>query len=251
MKLLSLVLLAVTLSGCAIVGPGEKAVITHFGAVQEGTLNSGIYLWIPVARGISTFDVRVQKNVIETTAASKDLQNVHSNVAVNWRIAAKDLGKFYQDVGDEDDAVQKLLIPAVSEVLKSASAKMTAEEIIGKRAELKKNIDDSLRGRLAPYGIEMKDVSIVNIDFSQEFSHAIEQKQIAEQQAKQAHYLAEKATQDAQAAVNQAKGQAASQQLIRSSITPEILRKMAIEKWDGHFPQYMGGQLPFLQLTGK
>jgi regulator of protease activity HflC (stomatin/prohibitin superfamily) len=133
--------------------------------------------------------------------------------------------------------------------MKSATAKKTAEEILTKRAELKTEIDDSLRERLAKYGVTVTDVSITNLTFSQEFTAAIERKQIAEQEAKQAEYGAQKAVQEARAEVNRAKGQAEAQALLKSTITAEILQQRAIEKWDGKFPQVMGAQaLPFLNM---
>lgn len=240
------------LTGCSIVGPGQKGLITHFGAIQDETLESGIYVWIPFARSIHAFDLRVQKDVIETTAASKDLQDVHSHIAINWRIDPEKVMAFYKDVGWESDAVEKVLVPAVSEVFKSATAKKTAEEIVGRRMELKADIDDALNKRIARYSIKIDDVSIVDVSFSPDFTKAIENKQIAEQQSKQAHYLAEKAIQDADAERNRAKGQADAQNLLKVTLSSELLRLKAIEKWDGKYPQYMGsGQLPFMMVKGE
>ena len=136
--------------------------------------------------------------------------------------------------------------------MKSATAKRTAEEVLTKRLEMKQDIDDVLRERLLSYGIKLHDVSIVNLKFSEGFTQAIEHKQIAEQQAKQAAYVAEKATQDAKAEVEKAKGQAEAQRLLKSTITSEILQQKAIDKWDGRFPQVMGsGHVPFLNIELK
>lgn len=235
-----------------MVGPGEKGIITHFGSVQNEVLDSGAYLWIPVVRGIHTFDLRVQKDVVEATAASKDLQDVHSQIAVNWRLDPVQVMNFYKDVGSEEDALSKILTPALNEVFKAATAKKTAEEIVSRRSELKQDIDEALNKRIARYFIHVDDVSIVDVKFSSEFTKAIEQKQIAEQQAKQAQYLADKAVKDADAERNRAKGQADAQNLLKVTLSPELLKLKAIEKWDGKFPTYMGGgQLPFLNIKSE
>lgn len=248
---ISLLLMAFVVSGCSMIGPNERGVITHFGDVA-GEVGPGAYFWIPFARGIAKFDLRVQKDTIETTAASKDLQDVHSNVAVNWRIDPAQVTRFYKEIGYEDAAVERIIIPAVSEVLKASTAKKTAEEIIGKRGELKADIDSGMKDRLTRYGLFLDDVSIVNVAFSKDFALAIEAKQIAEQSAKQAEYTAQKAIKDADAAVNRAKGERDSQAMVRTSLTPELLQKLAIEKWDGHFPQVTGGgPLPFINLSLK
>lgn len=251
MKTLIGIVIALSLTGCSIVGPGEKGLITHFGSLQPEVLDSGPYLWIPFMRGIHSFDLRVQKSVVETIAASRDLQDVHSHIAINWRINPVKLMEFFKDVGDEDDALQKVLIPAVSEVFKSATSKKNAEEIVSRRAELKKDIDDSLNARIARYYITVDDVSIVDVSFSRDFTAAIEAKQIAEQQAQQAQYLAQKAIKDADAMRNLAKGQADAQNLLKVTLSTELLKLKAIEKWDGKFPTYMSGSLPFITMKAE
>lgn len=201
---------------------------------------------------MSKIDVQVQKSEIETTAASKDMQDITTTVAVNWKLAPEKVVATFKNVGDEAAILDRILQPAVSEVLKASTAQYTAEEILKKRMELKTAIDSGLKERLGAYGIDLFDVSITHLSFTKGFEEAVEQKQIAEQRSKQAEYEAQKATQDAKAAVETAKGQAASQNLVRASITKEILQQRAIEKWDGHFPQVMGsGALPFINLNMK
>lgn len=251
MKYSFIVMAMILINGCAMVGPGERGVHTVFGNPTSET-GSGITAWFPFVYGLETFDLRVQKSAVETTAASKDMQPLTTHIAVNWRIDPINLTGFYKDVGDERDALEKVINPAVNEVFKSATAKLTAEEIVARRTELKKDIDSRLEEKLKKYGLHCDDVSIVDITFSADFIKAIEAKQIAEQQTKQAEYQAEKAVKDANAAVNTAKGQAESQRLLQSSLTPQMLQKLALDKWDGHFPQVMGqGTLPFLNIKMK
>lgn len=234
-----------------IVNAGERGVVMRFGKVQEKILDEGIHPIMPIVTSVKTLSVRVQKTDLKAEAASKDLQRITADLAINWNIDPTKTNQVYQQVGSEEQIVDGILNPAVSEVLKAATAKKTALEIITKRTELKAEIDNSLRNRLAPYGVLVKDVSLVNFGFSPEFSKAIESKQIAEQEAKQAEFLALKATQEAQAQINRAKGQAEAQRLQRMTLTPELLQQQAIEKWNGQFPTVMGGNgaLPFVNIT--
>lgn len=242
-------LLAVLLSGCTVVGPGQRGIRFFFGKASSTVEEPGAYVWIPFFSGMEKVDVQVQKSEIRTSAASKDMQEITTDLAINWKLSPERVVLTYKNVGNEDAILQRILYPAVNEVLKAATAKYTAEDILKKRTELKSAVDAGLKERLNAYGIDLFDVSITHLEFTKGFEEAIEQKQIAEQRAKQASYEAEKATQDARAAVETAKGQAASQQLIKASITHEILQQRAIEKWDGHFPQVMGsGALPFINL---
>lgn len=245
------------------IGTGQRGVVTHFGKVQGEILDEGFHLRMPILTSIKKISVRVQKSDLKTQASSKDLQLVTSEVAINWHVNPSEVANLYQNVGDEDDVVTKVLTPLVSEVFKSTTATKTAEEIITKRSELAEESEKGLRAGLAKYGLILDNVSIVDLDFTAEFAKAVEHKQIAEQQAKQAEYVAMQATANAKAEVNKAKGdaeatltraraQAESQKLLRLTVTPEILQQQAIEKWNGEFPQVMGsGTLPFLNLNLK
>ncbi len=237
------------LAGCSVVGPGERGIRVTMGAVSGDVKDSGVYLWIPGITDVRKISIQIQKSDVKGMAATRDMQDVHADVAVNWAMTGADLIGTYKSVGDEDAVLSRIVVPAVQEVLKAATAKRTAEEVLTKRLEMKVDIDEGLKTRLKAYGITLHDVSIVNLQFSPGFTHAIEQKQIAEQQAKQAEYVAAKATQDARAEVERAKGQAEAQRLLKQTITSEILQQRAIEKWDGKFPQIMGSNaMPFIDM---
>lgn len=245
-----LLIVAVIFKPFAIVNAGERGVVLQFGKVQDGVLDEGIHPILPIVTSVKSLSVRVQKNSFNADAASKDLQKISTQLAVNWHIDAAQVNKVFQRVGDREEILNSIITPAVSEVLKAATAKKTAEEIITKRNELKAEIDENLANRLADYNVIVDDVSLVDFSFSPEFSKAIESKQIAEQEAKQAEFIALKASKEAIAEVNRAKGQAEAQRLQRLTLTQELLQKQAIEKWDGRFPTVMGGNgaLPLINL---
>ncbi|MGK7902708.1 MAG: prohibitin family protein [Hormoscilla sp.] len=248
---LFILILATALKPFAIVNAGTRGVVMKFGKVQDVILDEGIHAIMPIVTTVKSLSVRVQKNDIPAAAASKDLQDVKINVALNWSIDPKQVNNVFQQIGDERQIVLRIISPAVAEVVKAATAKKNAEEIITKRTELKQEIDNKIKERLAPYGLLVQDISLVDVTFSPEFAKAIEAKQIAEQEAKRAEFIAQKATQEAQAEINRAKGQAEAQRLVRQTITPELLQKQAIEKWDGRFPTVMtgNGTLPFINVT--
>lgn len=246
-----LLILVINLRPFSIVNAGERGVIMKFGKVQDQVLDEGIHPILPIATSVKKLSVRVQQNSFKFDAASKDLQKITTELAVNWHVDPIKVNKVFQKIGDKQQIIFGIITPAVSEVLKAATAKKTAEEIITKRTELKEEIDKSLKSRLLVYGLIVDDVSLVNFAFSPEFSKAIESKQIAEQEAKQAEFIAKKATQEAQAEVNRAKGQAEAQRLQRLTLTPDLLQKQAIEKWDGRFPMVMGGNgsVPLININ--
>lgn len=232
------------------VNAGERGVVMNFGRVQEQVLDEGLHWRTPFVQSVKKISVRTQKSDVKASGASKDLQDVTMEIVVTWSIDASKVNHVYQTIGDEDSVFQKIVSPAVSEVVKASTAQKTAEEIITKRVELKTDIDKLMQERLLKNGIILADVSLVDVKFSEQFNAAIEAKQVADQDAQKAKFIADKAIQEANALVNQAKGQAEAQRLQQQTLTPELLQKMAIERWNGILPVYFGSSnpLPFLNL---
>jgi prohibitin 1 len=222
-----------------VVGAGMRGVVFNsFSGVENRILGEGLHVRIPLIESVVSIPVRVQKTEVKAEAASKDLQTVNTDIVVNWHMDAGQVNKIYQQVGDEEAVTDRILTPAVNEVVKAATAQKTASEVLAKRPELKADIDKALSNRLSKYEILLDDVSITNVQFTPEFNKAIEDKQIAQQQAEQAKFLVEKAQ-------NEAAANAAKQQ----SLTPIILQQQALEKWDGRLPSYFGGStLPFINI---
>jgi prohibitin 1 len=223
-----------------VVGAGQRGIVfNNASGIENRILNEGVHIRIPFLEAVTKVSVRVQKTDVKAEAASKDLQTVTTDIVVNWHMNAGRVNRIYQEVGNEEAVEDRILAPAVNEVVKAATAQKTASEILSKRAELKRDIDQALSNRLKRYDVVLDDVSIVNVSFTPEFNKAIEAKQIAQQQAEQAKFLVEKARSESEA--NRVK---------QESITPQILQQRALEKWDGHFPQYWGGTspLPFINI---
>lgn len=237
---LVIIFLAIMSKFFVIVNAGERGVLMQFGKVQEQILGEGLHVIVPTVYSVKKLSVRVQKQESSAEASSKDLQDVFTDVALNWHIIPDEANAIFQQIGDEREVVARIIDPAVEEVLKAVMAKYTAEEIITKRGEVKAAVDEFLTLRLLTYHIAVDDISLVHVHFSQRFSDAVEAKQIAEQEAKRGEFLALKAVKQAEAKVNLAKGEAEVQRLLRDNLTPELLERQAIEKWDGKLPLIVG-----------
>jgi regulator of protease activity HflC (stomatin/prohibitin superfamily) len=248
--ILIFLLLSIIFTPFTIIGAGQRGVLMLFGKVQPRVLEEGIHFVIPIVNTVQKLSVRVQNQEIAAEASSKDLQDVFTDVALNWHIIPEKANTIFQRIGDERAIVERIINPAVEEVLKAVMAKYTAEEIVTKRGEVKAGVDDSLTVRLANYQIGVDDISLVHVHFSERFSDAVEAKQIAEQQVKQAEFIALKASKEAEAKVNLAKGETEAQRLIRETLTPEVLQKQAIDKWNGSLPLVVGkGGIKLLDLS--
>jgi len=242
--------LALALLGFSIytVPAGSVGVITRWEAVNR-TVQPGLGLKIPIAERLHIMDIRTQKEQVDVSAASRDLQAVTSTIAVNYRLDGKFALDVYQNVGV--NYLDILVSPAIQNVFKATTAKYTAEELITKREEVRLKAEEALAAQLVEYHVIVENFNVVNFDFSAEFNAAIEAKQVAQQQVETAKQRLAQAQVDAQTAIAQAQGQADSQAVLKNSgaLTPEYLEYLALTKWNGVLPAVTGGTSPFIDIT--
>jgi regulator of protease activity HflC (stomatin/prohibitin superfamily) len=234
--ILTLLILAIISTFFVVIPAGKRGVLMEFGQVKEVILAEGLHPLIPVVNTVEKLSVRVQKQEIIVQAACQDLQNISIEVALNWHLDANKIYLIFQQIGNQNQIIDKIINPSLSEVIKSVTAQYTAEEIIKQRSQVKTEVDTKLRDRLKIYYILMDDLSFLNIHFSDRFQEAVEAKQIAEQEARRAGFIAKKALKKAEAKVNLAKGEAEANRLLQASLTPEILQRQTLKKWNGHLP---------------
>jgi regulator of protease activity HflC (stomatin/prohibitin superfamily) len=234
-------------SSFVTIGPGERGVLMTFGAVQHGVLAPGLHMKIPLMQTVKRMNVQIQKSQTQETAASRDLQDVTGEVAVNWSINPTDAEWVYERLGDESQLADKVIAPIVSNAVKAVAAHYDAEQLVEKRDQVRDEIQQQIVGALMQYKVQVQGVNITNFQFSQDYSKAIEQKQVAQQRAQQAEYDLARVKVQAQQEVAQADGQAQAQKLLQSTLTPQIIQLKAVEKWNGVLPQVTGnGAIPFI-----
>ena len=225
--LIGIMLLFLIIKTFIAVGTGKIGVVTQFGRVTGRELSEGFSLVAPW-QSVTQYDIKVQKEEVEAAAASKDLQDVKAALVLNFRVEAGKVSEIHRTIGR--DYREKVIDPAIQEVFKASTAKYDATQLITDRASVKKDALDLLHERLVKFGIVVDDVSIVNFSFSDEFTKAIEQKQVAQQNAERAKFNLEASRTDSLA-----------QEAQKSTLSPLLLQKLAIEKWSGVMPTYVGG----------
>ena len=246
---LALVVFTIASSSFVIINPGQAGVLSILGKAQDGALLEGVHFKPPVISAVDVYDVTVQKFEVPAQSSTKDLQDLSARFAINFRLDPSEVVTIRRTQGTLANIVAKIITPQTQESFKIAAALRTVEEAITKRQELKNDFDEALDTRLDKYGIIVLDTSVVDLEFSPEFAKAVEEKQIAEQRARRAVYVAQEAEQTAQAEVNRAKGRAEAQRLLAETLKAQggqlVLQKEAIEAW-----REGGAQMPRVLVTG-
>lgn len=230
------------------VGTGKVGVVTNYGKVTGRELTEGLSWIAPFGiEDVTEYDVKTQAKQANVAAATKDLQDVNATVVLNYQLNRGKVSEVHRTIGKDYDAV--IVQPQLQEAFKAVSSKFTASELITNRAEVKKEVVEQLKGRLEKQGyFQVLDLSIINFSFSAEFNKAIEAVQIANQKIAQARQELETTKVEAEKTIAEAQAQAESQRVKQQSLTPELLQQQAINKWDGHLPQYSTNGSTFFNL---
>lgn len=233
------ILLIITLVGGIVITPaGHTNVVMQFGKVVS-TRSEGLSVKMPIIESTVLMSLQTQLYKEPASAASKDLQDVNTTVAINYRVDPKYVMEIYRTLGT--NYIEKIAAPAVQEVVKEITARYNAEDMILRRADVKKDITTSLSQRLSERGIITEIVNITDFKFSAVFTQAIESKVAALQavlesenklqrvkvEAQQAKAQAEG---EAAAAVARAEGQVKAIEILKAALSPEYLQYIYIDK---------------------
>jgi prohibitin 2 len=273
--IIGFILLVVVLAASVkIVEAGHRGVLLNFGAVDTAvSLNEGIHFVIPFRDNVIPIEVRTQRITENAASASNDLQDVSTQVALNYHVDPTTAQILYQQIGF--DYASRVIAPAIQESVKQISARFNAENLITNRETVKSEIEANIKARLAPYNIVVEALSITEFQFTEQFRRAVEAKVEAEQRALQAtndlrriEIEAQQAEARAigeqqaniaraegvrQAAVLQAQGEAEAIQIVEAQLreNPRYLEWLKTQRWDGVLPLVTGGSegaTPFIEI---
>ena len=232
---------------------GYTGIVTTFGRVEDRTLDAGLSFIAPW-QNVVKMDNRVQEFSEDLMCFSSDIQEVSASVTIGYRINQDAAMNLYKEVGKNYKDI--IILPKMREVVKAGLAKYTANELIESRAKAVNEITETLATELSSYNIELDYISLINIDFTDTFTDAVEAKAKAEQDKERAQTEAEQKVIEAEAAAKQkqiaadtelyaAQKAAEANQALTSSITPELIEYYRVtdvdSKWNGELPSYVGG----------
>ena len=282
LAILGVVVLALLVGGAAldpfiVVSSGFVGIKTEFGAIEPELLQPGLHFIVPFISAVHEVSVQPHTSSTDETSATHDQQNVTTTTAVTWAVDHTYADQVYRDFRGADGLETTIIAPIVSNDVKAVVARYDAQELITERSRVATEISALISTDLARYHarVSVGGVNLTNMQFSQQYDQAIEEKQIAQQNALKARYTLEQIQTSAQQQVVQAhaaadanvataQGQARATVLLaqadaqayqakQSALSPALLQLTALQKWNGMLPTYLGGQtpIPFLGVAGK
>lgn len=232
---------------------GEVAIISSWGKITRID-REGLNFKIPI---VQTKEMMITRDKIYSfdnmSVSTKDMQSIILDLTVQSSVSdPENLYRSFRGLHETS-----FIIPRTKEVVQASISKYTIEEFVSKRQELSKMIYEDLKDDFQAYGLSVANVSITNHDFSAEYERAIEAKKVAEQEVERTRFEQEKFRVEAENQVllaeyklKEKELQAKANQVEAESLSPMLLRKLTIEKWDGKLPQVSGGDnSPIIKLN--
>ena len=244
------IIIGLIASSFTTVPAGHRGVVIRFSAVTGTILEEGLQVKVPILDTVVLMSIQTEKYEVPSSAVTKDLQDVSTTIALNWKLDPSMADEVYLTLGTE--YISRIAAPAVQEVIKQITAQYDAEDLILRREEVRNEIFDALSIRLAERGIIAEMLSITNFTFSATFTAAIEAKVAAEQAVLEAQNKLERVKVEAQQAEAEAQGfanariaeaegeaeyisvvtaaQVAANAAISESLTPEVLQYILLDR---------------------
>lgn len=244
----------VLINSFTTVKTGHVGIKTRFGKVQDSVIQEGLNFKVPFIEKIVKIDCRTKKIEISNESSTKDLQIANISIALNYNIQKQNANKLYKEVGTDYESI--IITPAILESIKSTAAQYTAEELITKRSEVSEKMQETLSQKLNKRNFDITEFNVINIDFSDSFDQAIEQKAVKQQEVVAAQAELDKQKIQNEKEISVAEKDAKVMELQNQQITDKTLelerlkvqQKLA-EKWNGVLPTTsLGDNLPMINL---
>lgn len=237
--ILVVILLILFFASFRTVKSGEVGLRVRFGKIVDNSLKEGINYKIPFIEKVVKVNIKVQKVELTTESSSKDLQTITTQLAVNYKVDGDSASNLYRNVGNAYE--ETILVPAIQESIKAIISEYTAEQTITLRNEVSDKCLDEIQNKVEKYGIVITDFNIIDLDFSEAYNQAIEEKQVAEQKVLTAQQELEKTKIEAEKKIVEAQATKEANDLLKQTLTNEVLLKQFIEKWNGQLPSSYAG----------
>ena len=224
------------------VNSGELAVVKNLGKIT-GTRDAGTNFDLWFTTSYQKYDTKVQNVEITTAAYSSDAQTMDVAMTLQYQIMPERVTDIATQYGTLD-VLQNRIQSIVIEKTKAVLSAHKAMDIIATRANISPEVEAAVKAAVdGDYFVSITAVVLTNIDFSDSFEKAVEDKMVAEQAKLKADY-------DNETKIAKAEAEAKANELLTKSLTDQVLESKFYEKWDGKLPQVMGEGSAILDIRG-
>jgi len=237
----------VILDGFVVIPAGHVGVIYDLGnGVLESQYEEGLNLKIPFWQKATIMDARTQEYTMSATrgegamisddsivARSKDGQIVQLDATILYHIEKPKAYLIKKTLGNEEEYQRKIIRPRSRQILRDIVARYNAVDLVSeKRSKIVKEMNIDLTKSFSNHYIVLEDVVLRNVTFSEEFTAAIEEKQVEFQKIKTEEYKKQQEEQVKERKIIEAEGEAKSIELKSNALrsNPEIIKFEFIQK---------------------
>ena len=248
----SLLVLIALISAVYSISPGYRGVLITLGKVSQHSYINGVGFKWPFVSSMIKMDVRTRKMTDKTSTYTSDIQTADLEYTFTYDLNPENIHILYEKVGLDYEA--KAILPSLNDVLKDVIGKWQAQELVANRDKARVDVVAGLQERLERRFFQNITFQFINIDYSDKFEGAIEDKVIAEQKAQEAVNNTKRIKEEAEQKLISAKAEAEAMEIKSEALSKNkgLTEYEAVQRWDGRLPQYMlGNSVPFVNLGGK
>ena len=248
----SLLVLIALISAFYSISPGYRGVLITLGKVSQHSYINGVGFKWPFVSSMIKMDVRTRKMTDKTSTYTSDIQTADLEYTFTYDLNPENIHILYEKVGLDYEA--KAILPSLNDVLKDVIGKWQAQELVANRDKARVDVVAGLQERLDRRFFQNITFQFINIDYSDKFEGAIEDKVIAEQKAQEAVNNTKRIKEEAEQKLISDKAEAEAMEIKSEALSKNkgLTEYEAVQKWDGKLPQYMlGNSTPFVNLSGK
>eukprot|EP00931_Biecheleriopsis_adriatica_P043108 TRINITY_DN2463_c0_g1_i1.p1 TRINITY_DN2463_c0_g1~~TRINITY_DN2463_c0_g1_i1.p1 ORF type:complete len:310 (+),score=87.06 TRINITY_DN2463_c0_g1_i1:81-932(+) len=196
---------------------GQRAVVLNMlSGVEDKVRGEGTHFMVPWLMQPHLYSIRLRPKLIQTTTGTKDLQMVTIHVRMLFKPEIEGLPKIHKTLGQDYD--ERVLPSIANEVMKATIAQYNAEQLLTQREQVSNEIREAIVARASQFNILMDDIAITHLTYGKEFARAIEEKQVAEQDAERQKFIVARSEQERQATVIRSEGEAEAAKMISEAL---------------------------------
>lgn len=245
-KILCLLCSVYALSACGVeqVDTGNRGIKTVWGEVVGEGLSEGLYFYNPFSTTIHEMNCKTVKSSYDFETYTKDVQQAKITFSINYSVDSTKAHMLFKEVGHYYSS--QIIEPKVIQAVKDIIGKWEADKLVANREKATTEILNILKQTLAVNYIKLENAVLENIEYTAEFEKAIEEKQIATQDAIKAKNKTKQVQEEANQKVLTAKAEAESMRIRSQALSQNqnLVAYEAVQKWDGKLPVNIYGSAP-------